>query len=92
MYCCAVIDVFSRVVVGWSIADHMRTDLVVDALQMATWRRRPEAGTIVHSDRGSQYTGVSGQRQGSGALDSVTSSRTSGRISTPIPGPSGTRT
>lgn len=38
---------------GWSIADHMRTDLVVDALQMATWRRRPEPGTIVHADRGS---------------------------------------
>ena len=55
VYCCAVLDVFSRVVVGWSIADHMRSDLVVDALQMATWRRRPE-GTIVHSDRGSQYT------------------------------------
>ena len=46
----------SRVVVGWSIADHMRSDLVVDALQMATWRRRPEPGTIVHADRGSQYT------------------------------------
>jgi hypothetical protein len=55
VYCCAVLDVFSRTVVGWSIADHMRSDLVVDALQMATWRRRPE-GTIVHSDRGSQYT------------------------------------
>ena len=40
---------------GWSIADHMRSDLVVDSLQMATWLRRPE-GTIVHSDRGSQYT------------------------------------
>src|SRR5690606_10041239 len=55
VYCCAVLDVFSRVVVGWSIADHMRSDLVVDALQMATWRRHPK-GTIVHSDRGSQYT------------------------------------
>jgi transposase InsO family protein len=42
-------------VVGWSIADHMRSDLVVDALQMAIWRRRP-AGTIVHAVRGSQYT------------------------------------
>lgn len=56
VYCCAVLDVFSRTVVGWSIADHMRSDLVVDALQMATWRRRPEPGTIVHADRGSQYT------------------------------------
>ena len=52
VYCCAVLDVYSRVVVGWSIADHMRTELVVDALQMATWRRRPQVGTIVHSDRG----------------------------------------
>ena len=54
VYCCAVLDVYSRVVVGWSIADHMRTELVVDALQMATWRRRPQPGTIVHSDRGAQ--------------------------------------
>lgn len=56
VYCCAVLDVFSRSVVGWSIADHIRSELVVDALQMATWRRRPEPGTIVHADRGSQYT------------------------------------
>jgi transposase InsO family protein len=49
VYCSAVLDVFSRVVVGWSIADHMRSDLVVDALQMAIWRRRPQA-TIVHAD------------------------------------------
>ncbi len=56
VYCCAVLDVFTRQIVGWSIADHMRSDLVVDALQMATWRRRPAPGTIVHADRGSQYT------------------------------------
>ncbi len=37
VYCCAVLDVFSRQIVGWSIADHMRSELVVDALQMATW-------------------------------------------------------
>jgi putative transposase len=37
VYCCAVLDVFTRQVVGWSIADHMRSELVVDALQMATW-------------------------------------------------------
>jgi putative transposase len=56
VYCCAVLDVFSRAVVGWSIADHIRSELVVDALQMATWRRRPQPGTVVHSDRGSVYT------------------------------------
>jgi len=42
-------------VVGWSIADHMRTDLVVDALQMALWLRNPKPGSILHSDKGSQY-------------------------------------
>jgi putative transposase len=56
VYSAAVLDVFSRVVVGWSIADHMRSELVVDALEMARWRRRPEPGAVVHSDRGSQYT------------------------------------
>jgi putative transposase len=56
-YVAAVIDAFSRRVVGWSIADHIRTELVVDALQMAIWRRRPpEDQTICHSDHGSQYT------------------------------------
>ncbi len=40
---------------GWSIADHIRTELVVDALQMARWQREPVA-TIVHADRGPQYT------------------------------------
>ena len=53
VYCAAVMDVFSRQIVGWSIADGIRAELVVDALQMATWRRRPEPGTIVHADRGS---------------------------------------
>ncbi len=56
VYCAAVLDVFSRTIVGWSIADHMRSELVVDALEMARWRRRPAPGAIVHSDRGSQYT------------------------------------
>jgi transposase InsO family protein len=55
VYCCAVLDVFSRRVVGYSIADHIRAELVVDALQMARWNRRP-VGTVVHSDRGPQYT------------------------------------
>ena len=41
---------------GWSISDHIRTELVVDALQMARWQRRPAPGTIVHADRGTGYT------------------------------------
>jgi putative transposase len=56
VYCAAVIDACSRRVVGWSIADHLRTELVADALQMAKWQRRPAPGTVVHSDRGTQYT------------------------------------
>lgn len=57
VYLAAVIDAWSRRVVGWSIADHIRAELVADALQMATWRRRPAAGeTIAHSDHGSVYT------------------------------------
>jgi putative transposase len=54
LYLCAVQDAFSRRIVGWSMADHMRSDLVVDALQMAIARRHPEAGLIHHSDQGSQ--------------------------------------
>lgn len=57
VYLAAVIDAWSRRVVGWSIADHIRAELVADALQMATWRRRPVNGeTIAHSDHGSVYT------------------------------------
>jgi putative transposase len=57
VYLAAVLDVYSRRIVGWSIADHLRSELVVDALEMARWRRQPPAGqTVVHSDRGSQYT------------------------------------
>ena len=51
LYCAAVMDAYARLIVGWSIADHMRTELVVDALGMATLRRRPESdATILHSD------------------------------------------
>jgi transposase InsO family protein len=57
VYCACVLDVYSRRIVGWSIADHLRAELVVDALEMARWRRRPPPGqTVLHSDRGSQYT------------------------------------
>ena len=54
-----VLDVYSRRIVGWSMADHLRTELVVDALEMALWRRKPAAGLVHHSDRGVQYTALS---------------------------------
>jgi len=58
LYLAAVQDVYSRTIVGWSIADHMRAELVVDALQMALARRRPDPGLIHHSDQGSQYVSL----------------------------------
>jgi putative transposase len=60
-----VIDVFSRMIVGWQLASHMRTDLVLDALRMALGLRRPGADvTLVHhSDAGSQYTSHDYQQQ-----------------------------
>jgi putative transposase len=54
LYLAVVLDAFSRRVVGWAMADHLRAELVVDALEMALWRRRPAAGLIHHSDRGGQ--------------------------------------
>lgn len=55
-YVATVIDLYSRMVVGWSVADHMRTDLVIEALEMAIKQRRPKKHVIFHSDRGTQYT------------------------------------
>jgi transposase InsO family protein len=56
LYLATVIDLSSRRIVGWAMADHMRTELVGDALKMAIDARKPPAGLIFHSDRGSQYT------------------------------------
>lgn len=55
-YLATVIDLHDRTVVGWAVADHMRTSLVIDALQMAITHHRPPPGVIFHSDRGCQYT------------------------------------
>jgi putative transposase len=58
-YLAAIIDGYSRKVVGWSVDGHMRTSLVTDALRMAIERQRPGIGEVViHSDRGCQYTSV----------------------------------
>lgn len=58
LYLAAITDLFSRRVVGWSMNNHMRSELVVEALEMAVASRRPEPGLIHHSDRGSQYTAL----------------------------------
>jgi putative transposase len=58
LYLAAVQDAYSRRIVGWSMADHMRSELIVDALQMAVARRRPAPGLIHHSDQGSQYVSL----------------------------------
>jgi len=55
LYLAAILDLYSRIVVGWSMAGRMTRKLVLDALEMAMGRRRPGPGLIHHSDRGSQY-------------------------------------
>jgi putative transposase len=59
LYLAFILDVHSRRIVGWSMDSHMRTELVVDVLEMAVWRRKPSAGLVHHSDRGVQYTAIS---------------------------------
>ena len=62
LYLAVVLDVFSRKIVGWSMATHLRTELVLDALGMALTQRRPD-GVVHHSDQGCQYTSIEfGQR------------------------------
>jgi putative transposase len=55
LYLAVVIDLYTRMVVGWSMSERMTRHLVMDALRMAYFRRPPKAGTVFHSDRGSQY-------------------------------------
>jgi transposase InsO family protein len=62
LYLAVVEDLFSRMIVGWSMAEHMESRLVVDALGMAILRRLPGEGLVAHSDRGSQYASEHYQR------------------------------
>ncbi len=57
LYLAVVLDAWSRKVVGWAMATHLRTELVLDAMNMAVWQRRPEQ-VIHHSDQGTQYTSI----------------------------------
>ena len=67
LYLAIVLDVFSRKVVGWAMANHLRTELVLAALNMAIAQRRPEA-VIHHSDKGAQYTSLAQRPSGAGKL------------------------
>lgn len=58
LFLAVVLDAYSRRIVGWSMRDDLKTELVVDALGMAVTRRKPPAGVVHHSDRGSQYTSL----------------------------------
>jgi putative transposase len=73
LYLAFVLDAFSRKIVGWSMASYLRTELVLDALNMAIYNRRPAPGLVHHSDRGSQYTSVefSGRLKEAGLLPSM---------------------
>lgn len=59
LYLAFILDVHSRRIVGWAMEEHLRTELVVDALRMAVWRRKPAPGLVHHSDQGVQYTSLS---------------------------------
>ena len=59
LYVAFILDVHSRKIVGWAMESHLRTELVVDALRMAVWRRKPAPGLVHHSDQGVQYTALS---------------------------------
>ena len=59
LYVAFILDVYSRRIVGWAMENHLRTEIVVDALQMAVWRRKPAPGLVHHSDQGAQYTALS---------------------------------
>jgi len=62
MYLAVVIDLYSRMVVGWAMSERMTAVLVIDALRSAIWRRKRPRGVIVHSDRGSQYCATDYQK------------------------------
>jgi len=68
LYLASILDLFSRKVVGWAMADHMETSLVEDALKMALLQRQPEAGLLHHSDQGRPYTSAAYQDRLANAL------------------------
>jgi putative transposase len=76
LYLASILDLFSRRVVGWAMADHMEASLVEDALRMALQQRQPEAGLLHHSDQGRQYTSAAYQSRLANAHCQISMSRT----------------
>jgi len=56
LYLAVIVDLFSRKIIGWSMKQTMARDIVIDALDMAVWRRKPRQHVLIHSDQGSQYS------------------------------------
>ncbi|MEW6047797.1 MAG: IS3 family transposase [Bacillota bacterium] len=75
LYLATVLDAFSRRVVGWAMGERPTTELVIDALNMAVWNRRPAGGLVHHSDHGAQYTSLAFSRrlEAAGILGSMRS-------------------
>jgi putative transposase len=73
LYLATVLEAWSRRIVGWAMADTLRTELVIEALNMAVGNRRPTIGVVHHSDRGAQYTSLAFSRrcQDAGVLPSM---------------------
>ena len=78
-------------VVGWSIADHVRSELVVDALQMARWNRPTATGTIVHSDRGSQSAVSGGPSREMSCLSKIAAIAARSAVPAVVAGPSSSK-
>jgi putative transposase len=76
LYLAAVLDLATRKVVGWSMRDHIRTELTTAALMMAAQRQRPRPGLVCHSDRGSQYAAEAYRKQLAGMKAVPSMSRT----------------
>ena len=70
LYLAIVLDAYSRRVVGWSMANHLRTELVLEALNMAIWQRRPEQ-VIHHSDQGCKHASIDFGLRGCATLDGL---------------------
>lgn len=69
LYLAVVMDLFSRKIIGWSMKPTLARELVLDAILLAVWRRKPKYEVLIHSDQGSQY----GSETGSGSVKNITS-------------------